>query len=88
MPIAKFLGFDPIWFSIIFLLNMGSPGSIYAGHMESRPALCGDSDIGPGPDHAIPVHSPMAAGKNVLKPLLINTIHLSKVYHDLDILRV
>ena len=22
MPIAKFLGFDPIWFSIIFLLNM------------------------------------------------------------------
>ncbi len=22
MPIAKFLGFDPIWFSIVFLLNM------------------------------------------------------------------
>jgi TRAP-type mannitol/chloroaromatic compound transport system permease large subunit len=22
MPVAKFLGFDPIWFSIIFLLNM------------------------------------------------------------------
>ncbi len=66
----------------------GSTGSVNTGYLESCPTLCGDSDIGPSPNHAIPFHSPMASGKDVLKALPINAIRFGKVYHGLDILRV